>query len=124
MTETSGVNLSDVGAADDLRKSLLRITDEDDLDRLPYGTVIISMVRDAPGIYTLMKIDNGDWRVPVIYGNPHSLYHIEEEDGPLTPTLPALLVLCGEELPEEPTVKPQFVLIQGGAGDEEKPDSQ
>lgn len=113
------VNLSCVPAADELRKSLFRITVESDLDRLPYGTIIVTGVKETPGIFTLIKIAQGDWRIPIICGNPSIMYQIEEDEESLQPDLPALLVLCGEELPEDP--KPQLVLIKGGG---QEPDSQ
>lgn len=109
-------------SADELRRSLLRIGDPSDLDRLPYGTIIIAGAEEEPGIYTLMKIDQGLWRTVAVYGNPSTVYQIEEEEE-YTPSLPALLVLCGEELPEEQPVQRHFVLLKGGA-DDEKLDSQ
>lgn len=111
-----GVNLRRV-SADELRRSLLRIGDPSDLDRLPYGTIIIAGAEEEPGIYTLMKIDQGLWRTVAVYGNPSTVYQIEEEEE-YTPALPALLVLCGEELPEERPVQRNFVLLRGGADDE------
>ncbi len=99
-----------VKAHEELRKSLLRITDATDLDRLPYGTIIVTGVVDTPGIYTLMKVDQGDWRIITVFGNPSTSYGIEEDDESYTPEVPALLVLCGEELPEK---KRSFVLIKG-----------
>lgn len=106
-----------MNATEHLRKSLLRITDPGDLDRLPYGTIIVAGIEDEPGVYTLMKIDQGVWRTVEIYGNPSTVYQIEEGDEDYTPILPALLVLCGEELPEEPEPPRNFILIKGG-GDE------
>ena len=102
----------DAKHVEDLRKSLLRITDEAILDRLPYGSVIVARSHDTPGIHTLVKIDQEEWSSFTVYGDPTMTYQIEEEE-PITPSLPALLVSCGDQLPEIP--KPKLVLIQGEA---------
>lgn len=120
MTETPRDNLCVVSDPDELRKSLLRITDPKDLNRLPYGTIIVTGVKECPGILTLMKSNQDDWRVITIYGNPYTVYQIEEDDETYTPDLPALLVLCGEELPEEPTQR-HLVLVKGGVEEPESP---
>lgn len=111
------VNLFGVNLADRLHKSLLHITERSDLGRLPYGSVIVAGVMDHPGIHTLIKIDQGMWRSFSIYGNPSTIYEIEEEEE-YTPDVPALLVLCGDQLPEAPTIERHFVLIKGGASEE------
>lgn len=112
MRDCSRDNLSAVGAADDLRKSLLRITDPKDFDRLPYGSLIVTAVKECPGILTLMKVDQGDWRVITIYGNPSEPYQIEEDDDSYTPDPPSLLVMCGDELPEPPKPERHLVLVK------------
>lgn len=81
-----------------LRESLLKINDSGDLDRLPYGTIIVSEVRDYPGIFTLIKTGDGDWCVFTVYGEPGLDYTVAEEDY-FIPKVPALLVCCGETLP-------------------------
>ena len=88
---------------DVLRRSFITISQEDDLDRLPYGTLIASNVVGCSelGVVILMKIAQGEWRTVEIYGNPKSCYEIEELDK-FEPKLPALLVMCGDELPPQP----------------------
>lgn len=112
-----------INPTDALRRSFLRITRREDLDRLPYGSIIVANAVDFPGIFTLIKIDQGDWRTFVVWGDPESAYGIGEEDG-FMPDIPALLICCGDQLPEPPEVKRKFTLIKGGAEEEQKPDSQ
>lgn len=73
----------------------------------------MAKVVDFPGVYTLIKIDQGDWRTFVVWGDPESAYGIGEEDA-LMPEIPALLVCCGDQLPEAPDPKKKFTLIKGG----------
>jgi hypothetical protein len=101
---------------DALRKSLLRICSEEILSRLPYGSIIVAKIHDGPGIHTLIKTDQDEWHDFTVYGDPDSWYGIDTED-PMVPALPAVLVSCGDQLPEEEEKKRKFVLIQGELSD-------
>lgn len=91
-----------------LRRSLLQINDVGDLERLPYGSVIIAKVETYTGIHTLIKVGPQDWVNFTICGEPGREFYVEEEEG-FVPRVPAVLVSCGETLPDTDDAPPPSV---------------